>query len=226
MKYEIIGKTVPAVEITLDKGEAVYSQSGGMIWQTKGIEMKTNAKGGVMKSLGRMFAGESLFMNTYTSLEDGAKVAFGTTAPGDLIPVNMNEHPNGFFVQKRAFLCAEPNVEVSVAFTKKFSAGLFGGEGFIIQKATGNGTLFLEVDGDSVVKELAAGEVLKVDTGDVVGFESSVSYEVETVKGLGNIFFGGEGLFLTKLTGPGKVILQTQNFNDFAGRIISMIPQK
>ncbi|MBQ9314411.1 MAG: TIGR00266 family protein [Clostridia bacterium] len=226
MKYEIIGKTVPAVEITFDKGEAVYSQSGGMIWQTSGIEMKTNARGGVMKSLGRMFSGESIFMNTYTATEDGAKVAFGTTAPGDLIPVNMDEHPNGFFVQKRAFLCAEPNVEVSVAFTKKFSAGLFGGEGFIIQKATGNGTLFLEADGDSVVKELAAGEVLKVDTGDVVGFESSVSYEVETVKGLGNIFFGGEGLFLTKLTGPGKVILQTQNFNDFAGRIIAMVPQK
>lgn len=226
MKYEIIGKTVPAVEITFDKGEAVYSQSGGMIWQTNGVEMKTNAKGGVMKSLGRMFAGESLFMNTYTATEDGAKIAFGTTAPGDLIPVNMSEHPGGFFIQKRAFLCAEPSVEVSVAFTKKFSAGLFGGEGFILQKATGNGELFLEVDGDSVVKELAPGEVLKVDTGDVVGFESTVSYEIETVKGLGNIFFGGEGLFLTKLVGPGKVILQTQNFNDFAGRIISMMPQK
>lgn len=226
MKYEIIGKTVPAVEITFEKGEAVYSQSGGMIWQTNGIEMKTNAKGGVMKSLGRMFAGESLFMNTYTATQDGAKIAFGTTAPGDLLPVNMNEHPGGFFIQKRAFLCAEPSVNVSIAFTKKFSAGLFGGEGFVIQKAEGNGQLFLEVDGDSVVKELAAGEVLKVDTGDVVGFENTVSYEIETVKGLGNIFFGGEGLFLTKLTGPGKVILQTQNFNDFAGRIISMVPQK
>ena len=226
MKYEIIGTTVPAVEITFDKGESVYSQSGGMIWQSAGVEMKTNAKGGVMKSLGRMFSGESIFMNTYSALEDGAKVAFGTTAPGDLIPVNMDEHANGFFIQKSAFLCAEPNVEVSIAFTKKFSAGLFGGEGFIIQKATGSGMLFLEADGDSVVRELAAGEVLKVDTGDVVAFDSTVSYEVETVKGLGNVLFGGEGLFLTKLVGPGKVILQTQNFNDFAGRIISMMPSK
>lgn len=226
MKYEIIGKTVPAVEITFNKGESVYSQSGGMIWQTAGIEMKTNAKGGVMKSLGRMFTGESIFMNTFTGLEDGAKVAFGTTAPGDLMPINMSEHPNGFCIQKRAFLCAEQDVEVKVAFTRKFSAGLFGGEGFIIQKATGNGMLFLEVDGDSVEKELAPGEVLKVDTGDVVGFESSVSYEIETVKGLGNILLGGEGLFLTKLVGPGKVILQTQNFNDFAGRILSMMPSK
>ena len=226
MKYEIIGKTVPAVEITFDKGEAVYSQSGGMIWQTSGIEMKTNAKGGVMKSLGRMFAGESISMNTYTALEEGAKIAFGTTAPGDLIPVNMDEHPNGFFIQKSAFLCAQPSIEVSIAFTKKFSAGLFGGEGFILQKATGNGHLFLEVDGDPIEKELAQGEVLKVDTGNVVAFEPTVSYEIETVKGLGNIFLGGEGLFLTKLVGPGKVILQSQNFGEFIGKVASHIPSK
>lgn len=226
MKYEIVGKTVPSVEFTLNRGESIYSQSGGMIWETAGIEMSTNAKGGVMKSLGRMFAGESIFMNTYTAQNDNEKVAFAATVPGDVIPVDMSQNPNGFYIQKRAFLCAEPNVNISVAFTKKFSAGLFGGEGFIIQKAEGNGMLFLEVDGDAVTKELAPGEVLKVDTGDVVGFENTVSYEIETVKGLKNIFLGGEGLFLTKLTGPGKVILQTQNFNDFAGRIISMIPNK
>ena len=226
MRFEIVGKTVPSVEFTLNRGESIYSQSGGMIWQTEGIEMNTNAKGGVMKSLGRMFTGESIFMNTYTAQSDNVQVAFATTTPGDIIPVNMSENPNGFYIQKRAFLCAEPNVNVSVAFTKKFSAGLFGGEGFIIQKAEGNGMLFLEVDGDAITRELAPGEVLKVDTGDVVGFENTVSYEVETVKGLKNIFLGGEGLFLTKLRGPGKVILQTQNFNDFASRIISMIPNK
>ena len=214
MRYEIVGKTVPSVEFTLNNGESIYSQSGGMIWQTEGINMATNARGGVMKSLGRMFTGESIFMNTYTS-----------ATPGDIMPINMNENPQGFFMQKRAFLCAEPNVEVSVAFTKRFSAGLFGGEGFILQKATGNGMLFLEVDGDAIVRELAPGEVLKVDTGDVVGFESTVSYEVETIKGLGNIFLGGEGLFLTRLVGPGKVILQTQNFVDFSSRILSMMPK-
>ena len=226
MKYEIVGKTVPAVEFTFNQGESIYSQSGGMAWQTDGIEMKTNAKGGALKSLGRMFAGESIFMNTYTATKDNAKAAFATTVPGDIIPVDMNQNPNGFMIQKRAFLCAQPNVEVSIAFTKKFSAGLFGGEGFIIQKAEGNGLLFLEVDGDPITKELAPGEILKVDTGDVVGFESTVSYEIETVKGFGNVLFGGEGLFLTRLTGPGKVILQTQNFNDFAGRIISMMPKR
>lgn len=225
MKYEIVGKTVPAVEVTLNKGEAMYSQKGGMAWQSEGLTMSTNAKGGVMKSLGRMFAGESLFMNTYTSNIDGAKIAFATTVPGDIIPINVGEH-NGFTIQKSSFLCAEPNVDISIAFTKRFSAGLFGGEGFILQKAQGNGMLFLEVDGDPIERVLAPGEVLKVDTGNVVGFENTVSYEIETVKGLGNIFLGGEGLFLTKLTGPGKVIVQTQNFGDFAGRILSMMPKK
>ena len=224
MKYEIIGKTVPAVEFTLNRGESIYSQRGGMTWQTDGINMKTNARGGVMKSLGRMFTGESIFMNTYTANIDGAKVAFATTVPGDIVLVNVGEN-NGFTVQKSSFLCAEPGVDMSIAFSKKFSAGLFGGEGFVLQKAKGNGMLFLEVDGDPVERILAPGEVLKVDTGNVVGFESTVSYEIETVKGLGNIFLGGEGLFLTKLVGPGRVIIQSQNFGDFAGKILGMMPK-
>ena len=225
MQYEIVGKTVPAVEITLDRGESMYTQSGGMIWQTEGIEMKTNTKGGLMKGLGRMLSGESLFMATYTSNKDGAEVAFGSTVPGDVIAVNLTGTP-GIIAQKRAFLCAQEGVDVSITLTKKFSAGLFGGEGFILEDIKGSGYAFLEVDGDQVVKELAPGEVIKVDTGNVVAFDKTVSYEIETVKGLGNIFFGGEGLFLTKLTGPGKVVLQTQNFNDFAGRIISMMPSR
>lgn len=224
MRYEIIGKTVPAVEFTLNRGESIYSQRGGMTWQTDGINMKTNARGGVMKSLGRMFTGESIFMNTYTANVDGAKVAFATTVPGDIVSVNVGEN-NGFTVQKSSFLCAEPGIDMSIAFTKKFSAGLFGGEGFVLQKAKGNGMLFLEVDGDPVERILASGEVLKVDTGNVVGFESTVSYEIETVKGLGNIFLGGEGLFLTKLVGPGRVIIQSQNFGDFAGKILGMMPK-
>lgn len=224
MKYEILGKTVPVVEATLNKDESLYTQSGGMAWQTEGIEMKTNARGGVVKSLGRMFAGESIFMSSYKAEVDGAKIAFATTVPGDIIPVDMSNEPEGIILQKRAFLCAEENVELTIKLTKKFSAGLFGGEGFILQEAKGNGMLFLEVDGDPIIKELAPGEMLKVDTGNIVAFEPTVSYEIETVKGLGNIFLGGEGLFLTKLTGPGKVIVQSQNFIDFTGRIASMIP--
>ena len=226
MKYEILGKTVPAVEVTLNKGESMYTQSGGMSWQTQGIKMTTNAKGGIMKSLGRMFTGESMFMSSYTAETDQAKIAFATTVPGDIIAIDMSQRPQGMILQKGAFLCAEQDIELSIKFTKKFSAGLFGGEGFILQEAKGNGILFLEVDGDPIEKELAPGEILKVDTGNIVGFEPSVSYEIETIKGLGNIFLGGEGLFLTKLVGPGKVIIQSQNFMDFAGRIVSILPTK
>ncbi|MCR5707227.1 MAG: TIGR00266 family protein [Ruminococcus sp.] len=224
MKYEIIGQTVPAVEVTLSTGESMYTQSGGMIWQTDGIKMSTNARGGLAKSLGRMFTGESIFMANYTAETEGAKIAFGATVPGCIVPVDISQ--GEMIVQKGAFLCAQQSVDLKATFTKKFSAGLFGGEGFILQRLFGSGLAFLEIDGDKVERVLAPGEVLKVDTGNVVAFDTSVSYDIETVKGLGNIFLGGEGLFLTKLTGPGRIILQTQNFNDFAGRVISMMPHK
>lgn len=223
MRYEIIGTTVPAVEMTLNRGESIYTQSGGMSWQTEGINMSTNAKGGFLKGIGRMFSGESFFMATYTAERDGAKVAFATTVPGNIVPVDLSiQRP--MIIQKGAFLCAEPTVDLNIAFSKKISSGFFGGEGFILQHAHGNGMLFLEVDGDAIIRNLAPGEVLKVDTGNVVGFEESVNYEVETIKGVGNIIFGGEGLFLTKLTGPGTVIIQSMNFNDFVGKIRIGIP--
>ena len=224
MEYKILGKTVPVVEATLNKGESMYTQSGGMSWQTQGIKMSTNARGGVMRSLGRIFTGESIFMSSYTAEIDNAKISFATTVPGDIMPIDMSETPNGLILQKGAFLCAEDDIELKVKFTKKISAGLFGGEGFILQEAKGMGMLFLEIDGDPIIKELQPGEVLKVDTGNIVAFEPSISYQIDTVKGLGNIFLGGEGLFLTKLTGPGKVILQSQNFADFAGRIAAIFP--
>lgn len=224
MNYKIIGDTVPVVEIKLNKGEKVYTQSGGMAYQSDGINMSTNTRGGIMKGIGRIFAGESLFMANYTAERDDAVIAFASTVPGDILPVNMDEVHESLILQKGAFLCAEDTVNTSVAFTKKIGAGFFGGDGFILQKAEGIGNLFLEIDGDVIEKQLSTGEILKVDTGNVVAFEQTVSYEIETVKGLGNIFLGGEGLFITKLTGPGKVILQTQNIKSFAGRIIPYIP--
>ncbi len=224
MQYRIIGQTLPVVEFRLNAGETVYTQSGGMAYQTDGIQMSTNARGGIMQSLGRMFTGESIFMANYTSQIEGAQIAFATTVPGNIMPINISGMPNGMMVQKGAFLCAESTVDTKIAFTKKFSAGLFGGEGFILQQVLGRGMAFLEIDGDAIQRELAPGEVLKVDTGNVVAFEPSVAYGIETVKGLGNIFLGGEGIFLTKLVGPGKVILQSQNFRDFAGKIIALIP--
>ena len=226
MDYKIVGQTVPVVETYLKRGESLYTQSGGLAYETEGITMQTNTHGGIMKGLGRMLSGESMFMANYTAEKDNVMVAFASTVPGSILPINLSEMPNGMMLQKGAFLCAEQNVSTSMAFTKKLSAGFFGGEGFILQKAEGRGMLFLEVDGDAIEKTLAPGEVLKVDTGNVVGFETSIKYEVETVKGLGNIFLGGEGLFLTKLVGPGKVILQSQNFKEFAGKIIPFIPKR
>ena len=203
MKYRIVGSTMPAVEVVFDApGESMYTQSGGMAWMSEGIEMNTNTNGGLLKGVGRMFAGESLFMANYTAVRPGASIAFASTVAGEILPINIGE-TNGLICQKGAFLCAEPGVNLSITFTKKFSAGFFGGEGFILQDITGNGMVFLEIDGDKVIKDLAPGEVLKVDTGNVVGFDKSITYEIETVKGMKNIFFGGEGLFLTKLIGPG-----------------------
>ena len=224
MKYRVIGDTMPAVEVTFNTpGEGMYTQSGGMAWMTEGIEMATNAKGGLMKGIGRMFAGESLFMATYRAQRAGAMIAFASTVAGRILPVDVTA-TGGLICQKGAFLCAQESVNLNITFSKKISAGLFGGEGFILQDLSGQGMAFLEVDGDLVEKTLQAGEVLKVDTGNVVAFERTVSYEVETVKGLGNIFFGGEGLFLTRLVGPGRVVLQTQNVAEFAGRIARFIP--
>lgn len=226
MQYKIIGNTMPAVEVVFDApGESMYTQSGGMAWMSEGISMDSNMRGGFGKSIGRMFSGESLFMATYRAERAGSTIAFASTVAGEVFPVDVGA-AGGLICQKGAFLCAQETVNLSVAFTKKLSAGLFGGEGFILQDISGTGMVFLEIDGDKVEKELAPGEVIKVDTGNVVAFERSVQYEIEMVKGLKNMFLGGEGLFLTRLTGPGKVILQTQNFNYFAGRIIRMVPSK
>lgn len=226
MRYQVIGDTMPAVEVRFDAaGESMYTQSGGMAWMSEGVSMDSNMRGGLGKSIGRMFSGESLFMATYKAEKPDAMIAFASTVAGEILPVDIGAC-GGLICQKGAFLCAQESVNLNITFTKKLSAGFFGGEGFILQDMSGTGMVFLEIDGNKVEKTLAPGEVIKVDTGNVVAFERSVKYEVETVKGLKNIFFGGEGLFLTKLTGPGKVVLQTQNFNEFAGRIARMIPSK
>ncbi|HBI92046.1 MAG TPA: TIGR00266 family protein [Terrisporobacter glycolicus] len=221
MNYVIVGKVVPSVEVSLSRGESMFTQSGGMFYQTEGIKMETNTKGGLLKGIGRMFAGESMFMATYTAMQN-AKISFASTVPGSIIPINVSE--GRFTIQKGAFLAAESSVELKTIFNKKMGTGFFGGEGFILQELRGRGTAFLEIDGDAIEMNLAPGEVIKIDTGNLVGFEDSVKYEVEFVKGIGNVLFGGEGLFLTKLTGPGKVVLQTMNMNEFALRVGSYIP--
>ena len=225
MKFRMVGTTVPAIEVFFEQaGEEMITQSGGMSWMSDGISMTTDTNGGVLAGLGRMFAGESLFMARYRAMRPGATIAFASTVPGSIIPVKMKEHPNGLICQKGSFLCSQSSVNLEVTFSKKFSSGLFGGEGFILEKLSGSGTAFLEVDGDVVEKELQPGEILKVDTGNVVAFQNGMAYEIETVSGFKNVLFGGEGLFLTRITGPGKVILQTQNIKDFAGVLSRYIP--
>lgn len=217
MEYQLIGDVMPAVEVRMQSGESMYTQSGGMVWMSEGIKMDTNTNGGVLKGFTRKFAGESMFMATYSATVDNAIIAFASTVPGKIMPIDMTNGP--MICQKNAFLCAQPSVTLNTIFNKKFGAGLFGGEGFILQELVGSGMAFLEVDGDVVVKDLQPGEVIKIDTGNVVAFSKGMNYEIERIKGLKNIFLGGEGLFLTKLTGPGRVILQTQNMSEFAGRI-------
>lgn len=225
MQYRIIGNTMPAVEIMFDQaGESMYTQSGGMAWMSDGVVMDTSTRGGFFKGVGRMFAGESMFMANYQAVRPGATIAFASTVAGEIFPVDISA--NGTMIcQKGAFLCAQPTVNLNVTFTKKISAGLFGGEGFILEEISGSGMVFLEIDGDKVIKDLAPGEILRVDTGNVVAFQQGMSYEIETVKGLKNKLLGGEGIFLTRLVGPGRVILQTQNFAEFAGRVAGFIPR-
>lgn len=223
MKYEIWGDDMPAVTLTLDTNESIYTQSGGMAWMSEGIEMQTNARGGFGRSIGRLFSGESIFMATYTSQCPGASITLASSMPGSIKAFRITPG-NELIAQKGSFLCATNGVELSVAWAKRVGAGFFGGEGFILQKLSGDGLAFVEIDGSVREYNLAPGETIKVDTGNVALFESSVSYEIQTVKGFKNVLFGGEGLFLTVLKGPGRVWLQTMTTSEMAKRLAPFMP--
>lgn len=224
MRYEIWGDNLPAVTIELDAGESIYTQSGGLSWMTDGISMETNARGGFGKAIGRLFSGESIFQATYTAQRSGSSITIASSFPGHIKALEVGPGKE-YIAQKGAFLCAQPTVDISVAFTRA-KAGFFGGEGFILQRFSGYGMVFLELDGSVKELELQPGQMLKVDTGNVAAFESTVEYSAEMVKGFKNILFGGEGLFLTTLRGPGKVWLQTMSVDALAQRIIPYIPQQ
>jgi len=223
LNYKVFGANLPAVSISLNAGESIYTQSGGMSWMDSGITMETNMKGGLMKGLGRMLSGDSLFMATYTASRPDQEIVVASSFPGSIIAVDVTNHP--IIAQKSAFLCAQPTVGLSAHLTKGIGAGLFGGEGFILQRLSGAGAVFLEIDGSLVERVLAPGEVVKVDTGNVAAFEETVQYQAEMVKGFKNILFGGEGLFLTTLTGPGRIWLQTMTLPGFAKSLIPFLPK-
>lgn len=222
MRYNIWGDPMPAVTIGLEPGESIYTQSGGMSWMTDRIEMTTNMRGGLMKGLGRMLSGESLFMATYTARDAGQEITLAATMPGEIRVFEITPGRE-IIAQKGAFLCATPGIEIHNNITG-IKGGLFGGEGFILQAYTGHGLVFTELDGSIKEITLAPGQTLKVDSGNVAAFEGSVSYSAETVKGFKNVLFGGEGLFLTSLTGPGKVWLQTMTTSELARRLIPYMP--
>lgn len=223
MKAEVTGDFLPVVTCKLEKGEQIYTESGGMSWMTPNVKMETNTNGGLMKGIGRAFSGESIFMNTYTAEKDGEEIAFASSLPGEILEFDLQPGET-IIAQKKAFLCAEKSVDMKMHFRKKLGAGLFGGEGFIMQKLTGPGKAFLEIDGNIVKKELQPGEVLKVDNGYVAAMTEQVSLEIERVKGVKNILFGGEGLFLTTVKGPGTVWLQTMPISKLAGAIYPYLP--
>lgn len=208
MKTRIEGGNLPVLTCQMDKGEQIYTECGGMAWMDDKFKMETNTNGGILKGLGRALSGESLFMNQYTCEEDGAEIAFTSCFPGEILEFDLEEGKS-IICQKRSFLCAEKSVNMKMEFRKKIGAGFFGGEGFIMQRISGPGKAFIEIDGSVVKKELHAGDVLKVDSGNVVAMTEGISLEVTLVKGVKNMVFGGEGLFFSVLKGEGTVWLQT-----------------
>lgn len=223
MKYEIQGTTLQTLDIYLSQGESVFTESGGMAWMAGDVEMSTNTRGGLMKGLARSFAGESLFLTTYTCQGSGALITFTPEAPGSIIPVELAPGQSRI-CQKDAFMVAETAVELEVHFRKKLGTGLFGGEGFILQKLTGPGTAWVEIAGEVRSYNLKSGQTMRVDPGHIAMYEPTVSYDIDRVKGVRNILFGGEGLFLATLTGPGKVWLQSMPLANLASKIASYIP--
>jgi len=226
MEYQIIGTTLQAVILELDPGETVYSESGGMAWMSNNIEMKTSGRGGGLGgALKRAVSGESLFLVEYTSQGGKGMVAFASDFPGKIVPINLGNGQQ-MICQKTAFLCAEKTVELDIHFRKRLGAGLFGGEGFILQKLTGPGVAFVCLDGEIMEYTLVANQILKVDTGHIAMYEPTVSFDVEMVKGFSNMIFGGEGLFLATLKGPGRVWLQTMPTSNLAKAIMPYMPGK
>lgn len=223
IKYEIQGGDLPVVICYPQAGQCLKTERGAMSWMSPNMNMSTNAGGGFGGVFGRMVSGESIFMNEYRAEGGEGMIAFASSFPGSIIPYEVTPG-NEIIVQKRGFLAMEEGLQLSVAFQRKLGAGFFGGEGFIMQKISGNGIVFLEIDGSCKIYDLKAGESLIVDTGYVAAYTGSCTMDIQTVKGFTNAIFGGEGLFNTVITGPGKVYLQTMPIYGVANAIRPYIP--
>lgn len=220
--YRIFGDDLQLVEIELDPQEGIRAEAGTMTYMEPGIEMQTSTGGGLFSGFKRMITGESFFITTFLNTGSGkSHVAFAAPYPGKIIPIDMPEFDGRILCQKDAFLCAAEGIDIEVAFSKRLGAGVFGGEGFILQRLQGDGMAFVHAGGTIIEKDLAEHEVLRVDTGCLVAFSESVDYDIQFVGGFVNALFGGEGLFLAKLSGPGRVYLQSLPFSRLADRILA-----
>jgi uncharacterized protein (TIGR00266 family) len=215
IRYEIEGGNLPVVICYPEQGQTLCTEKGAMSWMSPNMKMETNAGGGIGKVFGRLFSGESIFMNEYTPELGNGMIAFASSFPGSIIPYQVTPG-NGIIVQKRGFLAMEKGLDLSIYFQKRLSRGLFGGEGFIMQRISGNGMVFLEIDGHCKEYTLAHGESLIVDTGYLAAMSESCTMDIQTVKGVKNMFFGGEGIFHTRVTGPGKVYIQSMPISHMA----------
>lgn len=223
MQYKIEGTPLPVVICRLQPNEVMITEKGSMSWMTPNMKMDTNMNGGIGKAFGRMFSGESIFQNRYTALNAEGEIAFASSMPGDVLAFQITpDHP--MIVQKSAFLASEATVELSVFFQKKLGAGLFGGEGFIMQKLSGSGIAFVEIDGHTVQYDLQPGQSMLINTGYLAAMDPTVSMTVEAVKGVKNIVFGGEGLFNTCVTGPGRIWIQSMPAKALADSLVPFIP--
>jgi len=225
MKYRIVGNNLQMVIIDMEKGERVYAEAGSMVYMSPNMKMEAKARGGLLKGIGRKLAGETFFLTEFTPENGNGYVSFAGNAPGTIIPIEI-ESGREFIVQKDAFLCAEDGVELSITFQKRLGSMFFGGEGFILEKLSGKGMAFIHACGDMVEIDLKEGESVRVDTGSVVGWDAGVDYTIQMVKGIKTIFFGGEGLFLTTLKGPGKVILQSMTLHNLAMALQPYLPNQ
>ena len=224
MRYKIQGDPMPVVICELDAGETMITERGSMVWMSPNMRMDTNA-GGFGKALGRMFSGEAIFQNRYTAQGGPGMIAFASSFPGNIRAIEIGPG-RSVIAQKSAFLASTAGVDLSVYFHKRLGAGFFGGEGFIMQKLSGSGIAFVEIDGSAVEYDLAPGQSMIVDTGNLALADDTVSIDVQTVKGAKNVLFGGEGLFNTVVTGPGRITLQTMPLSSFVGMVASQIPTK
>ena len=223
MQYKIEGTPLPVVICQLDRGECMMTEKGSMSWMTPNMRMETTSNGGIGKALGRMLAGESIFQNRYTAEGGEGMIAFASSFPGTILPVEITpDRP--VIVQKSAFLAGVESVDISLFLQKKLGAGFFGGEGFMMQKLSGKGIVFVEIDGSTVEYDLAPGQQMIVDTGYLAMMDATCSMDITAVKGAKNMFFGGEGAFNTVITGPGKIVLQTMPVNSVAGALIPFMP--